>query len=106
LLEHVDLRTAAETVILTVAVVNAWSATAWRANWLDPARPQVRLLLLGLMFASLLMSVAIGDAFEGRAWLFVTGYAMLQVGRTVSSSWPCAVGRWRSTSSTTSSGSC
>jgi low temperature requirement protein LtrA len=25
------------------------------------------------MFASLLMSVAIPDAFDGRAWLFVTG---------------------------------
>ena len=34
------------------------------------------------MFASLLMSVAIGDAFDGRAWLFVTGYLLLQVGRT------------------------
>ena len=34
------------------------------------------------MFASLLMSVAIGDAFDGRAWLFVTGYLLLQVGRS------------------------
>ena len=42
----------------------------------------MRLLLVGLMFASLLMSVAIGDAFDGRAWLFVTGYLVLQVGRT------------------------
>jgi low temperature requirement protein LtrA len=33
------------------------------------------------MFASLLMSVAIDDAFGGRAWLFVTGYLLLQVGR-------------------------
>jgi low temperature requirement protein LtrA len=39
-------------------------------------------LLVGLMFASLLMSVAIGDAFGGRAWLFVTGYLLLQVGRS------------------------
>jgi len=42
----------------------------------------VRLLLVGLTFASLLMSVAIGDAFDGRAWLFVTGYLLLQVGRS------------------------
>ena len=82
LLEHVDLRTGAETVILTLAVVYAWSATAWGANWLDPDRLAVRLLLVGLMFASLLMSVAIGDAFDGRAWLFVTGYLVLQIGRT------------------------
>jgi low temperature requirement protein LtrA len=83
LLEHVDLRTGAETVIMTLAVVYAWHMTAWGANWLDPDRRPVQLLLIGLMFASLLMSVAIPDAFDGRAWLFVTGYLLLQLGRTV-----------------------
>jgi low temperature requirement protein LtrA len=81
LLEHVDLRTGAETVILTLAVLYAWYMTAWGANWLEPDRPPVRALLVGLMLASLLMSVAIGDAFGDRAWLFVTGYLLLQVGR-------------------------
>jgi low temperature requirement protein LtrA len=81
LLEHVDLRTGAETAIMALAVVYAWYMTAWGANWLEPDRLPVRLLLVGLMFASLLMSVAIGDAFDGRAWLFVTGYLLLQAGR-------------------------
>jgi low temperature requirement protein LtrA len=81
LLEHVDLRTGAETVILALAVLYAWYMTAWGANWLDPDRMPVRALLVGLMFASLLMSVAIGDAFDDRAWLFVAGYLLLQVGR-------------------------
>jgi low temperature requirement protein LtrA len=57
--------------------------TAWGANWLEPDGLPVRALLVGLMFASLLMSVAIPDAFDGRAWLFVTGYLLLQVGRAV-----------------------
>jgi low temperature requirement protein LtrA len=82
LLEHVDLRTGAETAILALAVVYAWYMTAWGANWLDPARLPVRMLLVGLMFASLLMSVGIADAFDGRAWLFVTGYLLLQLGRS------------------------
>jgi low temperature requirement protein LtrA len=82
LLEHVDLRTGAETVILTLAVIYAWYMTAWGANWLEPDRLPVRLLLVGLMFASLLMSVAIADAFGDRAWLFVTGYLLLQIGRS------------------------
>jgi low temperature requirement protein LtrA len=81
LLEHVDLRTGAETVILALAVFYAWYMTAWGANWLEPDRLPVRGLLVGLMFASLLMSVAIADAFDDRAWLFVTGYLLLQVGR-------------------------
>jgi low temperature requirement protein LtrA len=83
LLEHVDLRTGAETLIMALAVVYAWYMTTWGANWLEPDRLPVRLLLVGLMFASLLMSVAIADAFDGRAWLFVTGYLLLQVGRSV-----------------------
>src|SRR6476469_6561071 len=82
LLEHIDLRTGAETVVLALAVVYAWYMTAWGANWLEPDRLPVRAALVGLMFASLLMSVAIGDAFGDRAWLFVTGYLLLQVGRT------------------------
>jgi low temperature requirement protein LtrA len=81
LLEHIDLRTGAETVIMALAVFYAWYMTAWGANWLEPDRLPVRVLLVGLMFASLLMSVAIPDAFDGRAWLFVTGYLLLQVGR-------------------------
>jgi low temperature requirement protein LtrA len=82
LLEHVDLRTGAETVIMALAVVYAWYMTAWGANWLEPNRLPVRLLLVGLMFASLLMSLGIADAFDGRAWLFVTGYLLLQLGRS------------------------
>ncbi len=82
LLEHVDLRTAAETLIMTLAVVYAWYMTAWGANWLEPNRLPVRLLLAGLMFASLLMSVGIADAFGDRAWLFVGGYLLLQIGRS------------------------
>ncbi len=83
LLEHVDLRTGAETLIMALAVIYAWYMTAWGANWLDPDRLPVRVLLVGLMFASLLMAVAIPDAFDDRAWLFVTGYLVLQVGRSV-----------------------
>jgi hypothetical protein len=83
LLEHVDLRTGAETAIMTLAVAYAWYMVAWGANWLDPDRLPVRLLLVGLMFASLLMSAAIPDAFDGRAWLFVTGYLLIQIGRSL-----------------------
>jgi low temperature requirement protein LtrA len=82
LLGHVDLRTGVETVILALAVFYAWMMTAWAANWLEPEPLPVRVLFVGLMFASLLMSVALDDAFGERAWLFVTGYLLLQVGRS------------------------
>src|ERR1700749_2437990 len=68
LLEHVDLRTGAETAVLALALFYAWYMVAWGANWLDPDRPAVRGLFVGLMFASLLMSVSIHAAFGVRAW--------------------------------------
>jgi low temperature requirement protein LtrA len=67
LLEHVDLRTGTETVILKLAVFYAWYMTAWGSNWLEPDRLAVRVALVGLMFASMLMSLAIDAAFDGRA---------------------------------------
>jgi low temperature requirement protein LtrA len=83
LVAHLDLRAGAETVILALAVFYAWYMAAWGANWLDPDPLPVRVALVGLMFASLLMSVAIDDAFDDRAWLFVTGYLLFQVGRCI-----------------------
>jgi hypothetical protein len=43
LLEHVALRTGAETLILALAVFYAWYMTAWGANWLEPDRLPVAL---------------------------------------------------------------
>lgn len=72
-----------ETLVLTLAVMYAWFMTVWTSNWLDGDRRPVQLLLLGLMFASLLMSTSISEAFGDRAGLFVIGYLSIQIGRTV-----------------------
>jgi low temperature requirement protein LtrA len=83
LLEHLDARGMVETLVLTLAVMYAWFMTVWTSNWLDGDRQPVRLLLLGLMFASLLMSTSVAEAFGDRAGLFVIGYLTIQIGRTV-----------------------
>jgi low temperature requirement protein LtrA len=83
LLGHVDARGMAETLILTLAVMYAWFMTVWTSNWLDADRQPVRLLLLCLMFASLVMSTSVSEAFGDRAGLFVVGYLSIQIGRTV-----------------------
>jgi low temperature requirement protein LtrA len=90
LVEHVGLRGMAETLVLTLAVMYAWFMTVWTSNWLDVERRQVQLALLGLMFASLLMSTSVASAFgvsfppwlSDRAGLFVVGYLAIQLGRT------------------------
>lgn len=90
LVGHVDARGMLETLVLTLAVMYAWFMTVWTSNWLDVDRRQVQLMLLGLMFASLLMSTSVSEAFgdspvpwlEDRAGLFVIGYLANQIGRT------------------------
>ena len=82
LLDHVDARGMLETLVLTLAVMYAWFMTVWTSNWLDVDRQPVRLMLLGVMFASLLMATSITGAFGDRAGLFVVGYLAIQLGRT------------------------
>jgi low temperature requirement protein LtrA len=38
LLDHVDARGMAETLVLTLAVMYAWFMTVWTSNWLDGDR--------------------------------------------------------------------
>ncbi len=91
LVEDVSLRGMAQTLVLALAAMYAWFMTVWTSNWLDVERRQVQLMLLGLTFASLLMSTSVVDAFgrsfdvpwiSDRAWLFVIGYLAIQLGRT------------------------
>ena len=66
---------------LLLVVWWAWIYTTWMVSWFDPASGAVRLVLVGATLASLLMSAAIPDAFDGRAPLFAGAYVALQVGR-------------------------
>jgi low temperature requirement protein LtrA len=82
LLDHLTIGGALETLLLLVAVWRAWVDTTWVTNWFDPDRTPVRLMLVAVMLASLLMSVAIPEAFGGRGLMFALAYAAIQVGRT------------------------
>ncbi len=88
----VSLRGIVQTVVLALAVMYAWFMTVWTSNWLDVERRPVQLMLLGLMFASLLMAAAVAYAFGSpfeesglgdRPGLFVIGYLAIQLGRTL-----------------------
>jgi low temperature requirement protein LtrA len=81
LLDDLTWRGAGRTLLVLAVVWWAWNYTSWVTNELDPDSTVVRLLLLGLMFASLLMAVAIPEAFGERAMLFAAAYVAIQVGR-------------------------
>jgi low temperature requirement protein LtrA len=83
LLSHLTLTGAAEAALVLLVVWWAWNYTTWVTNELDLESTVVRLVLIGVMFASLLMAVAIPQAFGGRAFLFVGSYLAIQVGRHV-----------------------
>ena len=50
---------AGEATLVLLVVWWAWNYTTWVTNVLDPEAVPVRLLVLGIMFASLVMAVAI-----------------------------------------------
>lgn len=84
-----------EGTLLFLAVWWAWVYTTWVANWANPDRVPVRLLLLMVMFASMVMAVAMPKAFETGAedmgLVFALSYSGLQVLRTLFMVW--AMGR-------------
>ena len=82
LLDHLTVEGALETLFLLLAVWWAWIYTTWVTNWFDPDRLPVRLMLVAVMLASLVMSVAIPDAFGERGLMFALAYVAIQVGRT------------------------
>src|SRR5215210_5170861 len=82
LLDHPTLGGALQTLFLLLVVWWAWQYTTWFANWFDPDMLPVRLILVAVMLASLVMSVAIPEAFGERGLLFALGYVAIQVGRT------------------------
>lgn len=72
----------ARATFLLLVVWWAWIYTTWMVNWFDPASSAaVRLVLVGVMLASLLMAAALPEALDEHGVLFAVTYVALQVGR-------------------------
>ena len=81
LLDHLTWEGAGQAALVLLVVWWSWNYTTWVTNELDPDAIPVRLLLIGLMLASLVMAVAIPEAFGDRGMLFAGAYVVIQVGR-------------------------
>ena len=81
LLNNLSWAGVGQALLALLVVWWSWNYTTWVTNELDPETIPVRLLMLALMLASLLMAVAIPQAFDDRALLFVGSYVVIQVGR-------------------------
>jgi low temperature requirement protein LtrA len=81
LLGHLTWEGAGQAALVLLVVWWSWNYTTWVTNELDPSSIVVRLLLIALMLASLLMAIAIPQAFGAKALLFAASYVAIQVGR-------------------------
>lgn len=87
LLGDLSLHGLAEVGLLLLAVWWVWIYTSWVTNFLDPERLPVRACLFVLMFAGILLSVSIPQAFGERGLVFACSYAFMQVSRTLFFLW-------------------
>jgi len=81
LVQHLTWTGALQSAIVLLVVWWAWQFTTWATNELDPDAIPIRLLLIVIMMASLLMAVAIPEAFGDKGLLFALSYVAIQVGR-------------------------
>ena len=81
LLENLTWVGVGQSALALLVVWWAWNYTTWVTNELDPESTAVRLLLIGLMLASLLLAVAIPEAFGDYGLPFAAAYVAIQVGR-------------------------
>ncbi len=100
LLTHLTWEGVGHAALVLLVVWWAWNYTTWVTNELDTDLIVVRALVIAIMLASLLMSVAIPQAFGAHALLFVGSYVAIQVGRhlflTFAASEPGTIERERS----------
>jgi low temperature requirement protein LtrA len=81
LLKHLTWEGAGQALLVLLVVWWSWIYTTWVTNELDPESVVVRAVLICLMLLSLLMAVAIPEAFGKHDLLFAGSYVAIQVGR-------------------------
>ncbi|WP_105102599.1 low temperature requirement protein A [Microbulbifer pacificus] len=93
LIEHPTFIGTYSFFLMLLSVWWVWVFTSWVTNWLDPQKTSVKLLLFTLMFAGMLMAIAIPHALTDYALLFVATYVFMQLGRTLFMCFVCLKSR-------------
>ncbi|MGY0002554.1 low temperature requirement protein A [Micromonospora sp. I033] len=69
------------TVLLFLALWMIWTITVWVTSRYEPERAVIQAVVVGTMFASLVMGVALPRALEERALPFALAYVAVMLGR-------------------------
>ena len=83
LLGHLGWSGAFQTAVLLLAVWLLWSYMATIGDRYDPGRPAIQLLVIGSTFGTLVLAVAVPEAFGTRGPVFAGAYVAVQVGRSL-----------------------
>jgi low temperature requirement protein LtrA len=78
---RVVLTEAGQTILLFLALWLVWILAAWVTSRYNPDRPLIQLVIIAIMFGSMVMAVALPEAFGERASLFAGAYVAVQLGR-------------------------
>ncbi|MFF4879487.1 low temperature requirement protein A [Micromonospora sp. NPDC000668] len=81
LMEELTWSGAFQTLVLLLAMWWIWTTTAWTTNLYDTQRLAIQLLVTATMLGSLVMVVALPDAFSERGLVFAGGYVAIHIGR-------------------------
>ncbi len=81
LIRDLTWREAFQTLVLLLAMWWIWALTAWTTDLYDPRRPAIQLLVTATMLGTLVMVVALPDAFGGRGLVFAGVYVAIHIGR-------------------------
>ncbi len=79
ILLHLSLVNIGESLILLAGIWWIWVATAWSTDWFNPDEPRLQRLIIGIMFAGLLMASAVPAAFGSHGLLFAGAYAAIHI---------------------------
>ncbi|MFF5174597.1 low temperature requirement protein A [Micromonospora sp. NPDC000089] len=81
LVTDVTWQRAGQSLIVLMAIWWTWAITTLVTDMYDPERPQIKLLIVTVMFGALLMTTAIPHAFDTRGPVFAGAYVAIHLGR-------------------------
>ncbi|MEV4812421.1 low temperature requirement protein A [Micromonospora avicenniae] len=81
LVDGLDWYNAGQSLIMLAAVWWTWSITILVTDLYDPERPEIKLLIVQVMFGVLLMTTAIPEAFGDSGLVFAGTYVAIHLGR-------------------------
>jgi low temperature requirement protein LtrA len=74
---------AARLLVLLMAVWWTWTTTALLADFFNPQRRPIQVVIIGAMFGTILLAATISFAFGSLGWAFAGAYVGLHLGRGV-----------------------